>query len=98
MINISRRQACRLLYEHKESGSSSMFAVTFIKRTTGEERTMLARFGVKSFLKGGTLAFDPEDYNLMTVFDMDKQAYRSINMEGLLSLSMGGQRYKVTSL
>jgi hypothetical protein len=68
-----------------------IFSVRFIKRTTGEERKMVCRLGVKSHLKGGELAYNPAEKALLTVFDVQKQDYRSINLDQLLEVSAGGE-------
>ena len=73
--------------------SGQIFAVEFIKRTNGEHRKMLCRLGVKKHLKGGTQAYNPSEYNLLTVFDMEKGAYRMINIDGIISLKIAGQEY-----
>ncbi len=67
--------------------------VLFIKRSTGEERLMRCMMGVTEHLKGGTLGYDPTSHNLITVFDIDKQAYRSINTEGIVYAIIRGVKY-----
>jgi len=53
------------------------FSVEFIKRD-GSLRKMVCRLGVKSHLRGGKQAYDPQQYNLMTVFDAGKLDYRMV--------------------
>ena len=72
-----------------------IFGVSFIKRTTGELRTMSCRLGVKKFLKGGKLAYSPAEKQLLTVFDMSKKAYRCIPLDAVQSISAGGQTYNL---
>ena len=74
-----------------EKSEGKIFSVKFIKRTTGEERHMLCRIGVVSYLKGGKLSYDPKEKNLVTVFDMVKKAYRSIPIESIFDLKIKGQ-------
>ena len=69
------------------------FSVVFVKRTTNEERHMLCRKGVKKYLAGGTLKYNPAEKNLLMVFDIRISQYRSINLEGLLTLKIGGVIY-----
>ena len=65
--------------EFKEMvADGKIFTVEFIKKD-GTLRKMNARLGVKKHLKGGTLAFDPSERNLLPVFDMQKEAFRMIN-------------------
>ena len=57
-----------------------IFSVTFTKKD-GTQRDMVARSGVKKHLKGdgpSTTAHIPKYF---TVFDMQKAAYRTINIE-----------------
>ena len=70
-----------------------IFSVQFVKRSTGELRTMKARLGVRKALKGGTKAYDPSKKNLLSVYDMEAQGYRSIPAENVISLSVSGQRF-----
>ena len=70
-----------------------IFSVEFIKRTTGELRRMTCRIGVKKHLKGGEKAYSAAQKRLLTVFDMDAKGYRSIPLEGIQSVSVGGQTF-----
>ena len=71
----------------------AIFYVEFIKRSTGELRKMRCRMGVKKHLKGGGRAYNPAKKNLLSVFDMDARGYRSIPLEGIQRLSVGGQHF-----
>lgn len=59
-------------------------------------RTMNARLGVKKYLRGGELKFNPDDFNLINVFDMVKKGYRFINADTIQSLKIGNRTYTVT--
>ena len=72
-----------------------VFGVTFIKRTTGEVRTMQARLGVKKGVTGEGLKFNPKDYALIPVNEMPMQQFRMVNLEGLTNLSIEGKKYEV---
>jgi hypothetical protein len=74
-----------------EATEGKIFSVRFIKRTTGEERKMRCRLGVTSHLKGGEKAFDDADYQLVTVFDLAKESYRSIPLDAVLSITFDGK-------
>lgn len=69
-----------------------IFTVTFIK-ANGEVRQLNGRLEVKKHLRGGdsTTAHIP---NLITVFDMQKKAYRNINLDTLISLRYGHKEVK----
>jgi hypothetical protein len=92
-MNISITQAEDMI----RSSGGQIFGVTFIKRTDGSERQMTCRLGVHSYLKGGDPAYDARSHGLVTVFDMQKAGYRSISLEGLIGLSINGNKYDVSS-
>jgi len=71
-----------------------IFSVEFYKRTTGERRHMVCRLGVKSHLKGGTKSFDDNEKKLLTVFDVQKNGYRSIPLDAILRVKIGGRVYE----
>ena len=76
--------------EIKELAKGTIFSAQFTKKD-GTTRKMLARLGVKKHLKGGTKPFNDEDYNLLTVYDLQKKAYRSINISTLKKLKIRGK-------
>lgn len=61
-----------------------IFSVRFIKRSTGEIRTMVCRTGVRS--EGGSLKFNAADKDLLVVWDMQARAFRSIPVDGILEM------------
>lgn len=75
-----------------------IFRVEFIKRTTGELRVMVARLGVSKDVKGVGLAFDPFAKGLLTAYDMQKEQYRMINLDAIVSLKLEGQEYEVKEM
>lgn len=62
-----------------------IFGVTFIKKD-GTVRNMTARLGVRKDIKGVGLSFNPDERNLIVVFDMHKRAYRMVNLSTILSI------------
>ena len=64
------------------------FSVVFVKKD-GTVRKMLCRLGVTKYLKGGTQRYDPAALNMITVYDMIKRQYRTINLNTLRSLQCG---------
>ena len=90
-MKISRKQATDLI----KGSRGRVFGVEFIKRSTGEVRTMSARTGVAKYVTGEGLKFSPSKKNLIAVFDMNKQGYRMINLEGLTSLRFNGSRMTI---
>lgn len=69
--------------------------VVFEKRTTGEERHMLCRSGVKKGLAGGSLAFDPKEKGLLVVWDAQKRHYRQIPVDGIKEVHCEGMIIEV---
>ena len=90
MKKIARKNILNILLENK----GHVFSVVFLKKD-GSIRKMQCRFGVKKHLKGGKVAFNPLERNLLVVFDMQKEAYRMINLETLMTINMKGTEYEV---
>jgi hypothetical protein len=61
------------------------FTARFVKKN-GEIRTIRARLGVKKGLKGGELSYNPSERNNLIVWDLEKQAYRTIKFDNLLEI------------
>lgn len=78
-------------------GDGQIFTVVFVKRTTGELRTMNCRKGVKKGVTGEGLAFDPNEKGLIPVFDMKADGFRMISIEGIREIRAGGERYEVAA-
>lgn len=74
-----------------------VFGVEFIKRSTGELRRMNCRLGVTKHLRGGKSSYSANKKELLTVFDMTNKGYRSIPIEGIRSVSVGGQTFNFGS-
>jgi hypothetical protein len=68
-----------------------IFSVEFIKRTDGNLRKMVCRLGVKKHLRGCSKAYDPRQYSLLTLFDMENEGYRSIPVDAIQRISVNGQ-------
>lgn len=62
--------------------------VTFVTKD-GSTRVMNCRLGVTKALKGGVSTLNAEKY--ITVYDMQKKAYRAVNRDTILSISVAGQ-------
>jgi hypothetical protein len=87
---IDKETAKQLIFDTK----GKFFTVTFIKKD-GSERVMNARLGVKKYLKGGTLKYNPEDFNYITVYDMGAKDYRTVNANTIQKLKIGKNEYTV---
>jgi hypothetical protein len=92
-LTVASNEVETLIRENANNGQ--FFTVNFTKRTTGEERTMNARLGVKKHLRGGELSFDPKEKNLLICFDAQSGGYRSINLDSVHWVKVGGKTYQV---
>lgn len=72
------------------------FSVDFTKRTTGEQRHMTCRYGVRNRVTGAGRTYEFEDHALICVFDTVKNNYRTIPAENLISIKIDGVLYEVT--
>lgn len=93
MRTITRKAALK----HIQNANGKLFSVVFVKRTTGEEREMLCRQGVKKYLSpsGKGPAYNFAEKGLLPVFDFGKQAYRSVPKEGIIRIKINGVWYAV---
>lgn len=65
------------------------FRIGFIKKD-GTLREMTARLGVKKYLKGGDKRELSDNY--LTVYDMEKRSYRTVNFKELVYLKYNGKK------
>ena len=70
-----------------------IFTATFIKKD-GNLRTMNCRRGVKKGVKGIGLSYVPSEKQIAVVFDLQKNAFRSINFNTIKELAIKGKIYK----
>ena len=89
--NISKLEAAQKIRDTK----GRMFTVTFIKKSNGQKRVMNARLGVKAYLRGGVLPYDPNTKGLIPCYDVQKKDYTMINIPGIVNLKVGGVEYNV---
>jgi hypothetical protein len=87
---ISTEEAKQLIKGTK----GKFFTVTFTKKD-GTTRVMNARLGVKAYLKGGDLPYDPDTKGLIPVYDMKNNGYRMINVNTISNLKIGSNEYQV---
>ena len=93
-MEISKAQARDII-----KGSGGQFiSVTFTKKN-GEVRDLNGRMGVYKSkhapLTGQGLAYNPNDYGLVGIFDVQKKAYRMININTLTCLKIKGKTYQI---
>lgn len=75
-----------------ENTKGRIMKVQFIKKDNSE-RTMICRLGVRKALVGVGKNWSYE--HIVTVYDMQKHQYRSIDLNRLKSLRCGKIEYKV---
>jgi hypothetical protein len=91
---ISKQEAAQKIRETK----GKMLTVTFIKRTNGQKRVLNGRLGVKAYLVGGILRYNPNEKGLIPIKDNNipgRAGYRMINIKGIVNLKTGGVEYNV---
>ena len=76
--------------------NGQIFSSTFIKKN-GEHRLLTGRLKVSKGLKEDAKPrpYNPNEYNLICVYDMTKQGYRMININTLLTLTINKNNYKI---
>ena len=79
------------LNEMIQGTNGKVFKVVFIKKD-GTERTMQARLGVKKGLVGAGRS-KPLPENMVCVFDMASDGYRTINLNTVTHFKCGSLEY-----
>lgn len=88
---IKRERAARFL--ESETGGR-IFAVYFQKKD-GTMREMVCRRGVRKYLRGGELPYDPKSRLLLPVFEVSSREYRCVNIASLVSFKVSGETFIV---
>lgn len=91
MNKIPRKLAVKMI----RGLGNKFFTVTVKRRTDGGISTMNCRTGVVKYLVGKQPKYSAKAKDLITVYSLDRGAYRSIAIEGLQQLSMGGSKFEV---
>ena len=79
----------------KIAGDGKIASVDFItkpnkKFPNGRLRKMVFRTKVTKGVTGEGMKYNPSDYGLRTVFDMQKRAFRHVNLEPVISIRAKG--------
>ena len=89
MQTINKEQAKELIKESK----GKIFSTTFLKKDN-TIRTLTSRTGKQYKSKTGKKApYKPSDYNLIALYDMRKKAFRMLNLNTLITLSINKTKY-----
>ena len=91
MTQITKNQAKQKIF----ATNGKIFRALFTKKN-GELREMICRLGVRKYVNGTGRSFDPADYELIGVFDMQADGHRMINVNTLEALTIEGERYEVS--
>jgi len=90
-MNITIDKAKELIRET----NGRIFSSTFIKKDR-TIRTLTARLGKKYKSKTGRKApYKAKEFNLLPVYDMQKKAFRMLNFNTLLTLTINKTNYKI---
>ena len=88
---INKDQAKQLIKQSK----GKIFAATFTKKD-GTHRLMNARIGKQYASKTGRKApYKAEEFNMMPLYDMRIKAFRMLNFNTLLTLSINKTKYTI---
>lgn len=79
------------IQEIRSKAEDTFFSVHFIKKD-GSLRKMVARLNVKKGVKGIGMAYNPTEKGLLCVFDVQKQAFRMINIRTIRYLNIKGKQ------
>jgi len=79
----------------RHPGNAREFTVEFIKRSTLELRVMKATTNYAEHLKGGELPYDTVEKGLLPVWDLEKQAFRSIPLDSVVVIKVQGKTYLI---
>ena len=91
MITINTDKAKELIRDT----NGLIFSSTFIKKDN-TIRTLTCRLGKRYKSKTGKQApYKPQNYNLLPVYDMRIKAFRMLNFNTLLTLTINKNNYKI---
>ena len=87
---ISRENAGRMI----KASKGKIFTVQNIKKD-GSARKFNGRINVQKGVKGVGLPFNPDDHNLITIYDMKAGGFRMVNMTTVNKLTINKETYEV---
>lgn len=79
----------------RHPSNAKEFTVEFMKRSTLEVRVMRATTEYEQHLKGGKLNYDTVEKGLLPVWDLDKEAFRSIPLDSVIIIKVRGKTYSI---
>lgn len=102
MLTVSNGVARSIL----RATNGQLFSVTFTKRTTGEERKIVGRTGVRKGVTGTGLRYNPANRDLLTIWDNGKvpnaqgeksEGHKSVPMNDIKEVRAGGAKFRIAS-
>ena len=90
MNTINRTRAKELIKDSK----GKIFSTTFLKKDN-TIRTLTSRTGKKYTPTGRKAPYKPSDYNLISLYDMKIKAFRMLNLNTLITLSINKEKYLI---
>ncbi len=93
--NFPYRLRRRNIYRWLMATNGRVFSVTFIKRSTGKDKTIRARLGVKTKINGKGMRYNTHGRKIILVFDINMRKYKCIPIEGIEAVSYRGRPYRV---
>ena len=91
MKTITQHKAKELIKDSK----GLIFSTTYIKKDD-TIRTLTSRTGKQYTSKTNRKApYKPSEYNLMPMYDMRKKAFRMLNLNTLITLSINKEKYLI---
>ena len=94
IMSITSSEAFNLL--HLPVNQTKFFSGTYTK-LDGTERTFNGRRKVTKYLKGGTLAYNPDDRGNVVYWDRHAEGYRTIKTDNMNTLRIGRQDYIIVN-
>ncbi len=94
-LNFPRLIAREAIRDRLARTKGKIFAIRFLKRSNSELRTMRARVGVKKGIQNVGLPFNPEQHRLLVVYDVGAEGYRTVPVDGILTMKISVKNYRV---
>ena len=76
------------------STKGKFFVVEFEKKD-GSLRRLVGRLGVRKGVTGEGMKYDPQDYGLQTVYDVQKKGFRHVNLRTVSYFKCGAQEARL---
>ena len=90
-MKISKAKATDLI----KNSQGKFLNVKFVKKN-GDSRSLTGRLGVHKYTTGEGLKYNPEDKNLIGIYDNINKGYRMIPQNTISEVTLGGQTYEVS--